>query len=400
MKVTVWKTAYIVIACLLTAINTAFAQPQTQPYECKIDSIEVFGKKLLCVSMTGYEGIAEGMYRDYTCKLSLAWFGMPALGGVPVHLLQFDIRPNEGIEPIAQKRSNLGLVAFRDNGKAFYDIGNERCTVYPEGLRAQYLIGEEMGCIDLFKEKDMARLTVVDSAYNIVRDLEFKSFRSANTIVYMDSILQEIGQMTQPLDYEVPFVENPTARPQYPGGDQAFKLFLARNIVIPEHMENPDTEGGVRINFVVNEDGSLSDFKVAEPVDPALDAEALRVAKLMPRWTPANLYGKPLKMKASIRVSFVTEPAYYPETKSFRMFTTKYPSTWYWAFEEKGAIRISFVVNEDGSLSDFKVKDSVDPELDAEIMRMAKLMHSWIPAKFNGKPVKSIQIFYFPVDIF
>ena len=129
MRKNFFQTVFLMAVSLLAAYNTVIAQ--VQPYECKIDSIEVFGEKLLCVSMTGYEGIAEGMYGNYTCKLSLAWFGMPALGGMPLHLLQFDIRPGKGIEPIAQKRSNLGLVSFADNGKALYDIGNAQCTVYP-----------------------------------------------------------------------------------------------------------------------------------------------------------------------------------------------------------------------------------------------------------------------------
>ena len=281
MRETIYKIAFGGAISLLINCNTVIAQ--VQPYECKIDSIEAFGKKLLCVSMTDYVGIAEGMYRDYACKLSLAWFGMPALGGVPLHLLQLDIRPNEGIEPIAQKRSNLGLVAFRDNGKAFYDIGNERCTVYPEGLRAQYLIGEEMGCMELFKEKDMARFTVVDSAYNIVRNFEFENFRSASTLTHMDSLLQGIGQLMPKGKDSAPLLENVTEWPKFPGGSIGISRYLQNNTVIPVHMENPDTSRGVLVRFVVNEDGSLSDFEVVEPVDPALDAEAVRVIAAMPR---------------------------------------------------------------------------------------------------------------------
>ena len=393
MKKNCCKISFLTSIFSLIVCNTVLAQ--AQPYECKIDSIEVFGGKLLCVSMTGYEGIAEGMYGNYTCKLSLAWFGMPALGGMPLHLLQFDIRPGKGIEPIAQKRTNLGLVAFADNGKGFYDIGSAQCSVYPEGLRAQYLIGEEMGCMELFKEKNMARLAVVDSAYNTVRELEFKDFRSANTLARMDSLLRDIGgRMAQSGNNAPVMVESPTQIAQYPGDSQALDKFFAENIVVPTKMQNPDTGRGVDVRFAVNEDGSLSDFEVTEPVDPALDAEALRVAKLMPAWIPANLHGKPVKMKITIRIPFLTERACYPHEggnlELFKARTLVYPEEMRNTGIE-GTVKVSFVVDEEGYLSDFKVIDSVNPVLDAEALRCAQRMPVWIPAKFHGKPVKSIE---------
>ena len=396
MKKNCCKISFLTSIFSLIVCNTVLAQ--AQPYECKIDSIEVFGGKLLCVSMTGYEGIAEGMYGNYTCKLSLAWFGMPALGGMPLHLLQFDIRPGKGIEPIAQKRTNLGLVAFADNGKGFYDIGSAQCSVYPEGLRAQYLVGEEIGCMELFKEKDIVRLAVVDSAYNIVRDLEFKSFRSASTLAYMDSLLHEIGEMMPKSGDGAPVLESPTQNAKFPGGEQKQDEFIAKNTKLPEKMQNPVPENGVDVRFVINEDGSLSDFEVVEPADSALDGEAVRVIAAMPRWTPANLYGKPVKMRLTINIPFITEFAHYPNgdraLEAFKVRNLVYP-------EEirnmgiEGIVKVNFVVDEKGNLSDFRLANHVDPTLDAEALRVARLMPAWVPAKFHGKPVKSVGTVYF-----
>ena len=55
----------------------------------------------------------------------------------------------------------------------------------------------------------------------------------------------------------------------------------------------------------------------------------------------------------------------------------------------QGKIVVTFTVNEDGNLSDIKVKKSVYSDLDKEAVRVVKSMPSWIPAKQNGKAVKS-----------
>lgn len=55
----------------------------------------------------------------------------------------------------------------------------------------------------------------------------------------------------------------------------------------------------------------------------------------------------------------------------------------------QGKIVVTFTVNEDGNLNDIKVKKSVYSDLDKEAVRVVKSMPKWIPAKQNGKAVKS-----------
>ena len=55
----------------------------------------------------------------------------------------------------------------------------------------------------------------------------------------------------------------------------------------------------------------------------------------------------------------------------------------------QGRVLVSFIVNEDGHLSDFRVEKSTDnEELDKEAVRMIKSMPAWKPGVLNGKPVK------------
>lgn len=72
--------------------------------------------------------------------------------------------------------------------------------------------------------------------------------------------------------------------PVYPGGETARIKFIQEHLVYPRKAKKQRIEGEVLIGFVVETDGSLTDFAIVKSVHPLLDKEALRVAKLMPKW--------------------------------------------------------------------------------------------------------------------
>lgn len=55
-----------------------------------------------------------------------------------------------------------------------------------------------------------------------------------------------------------------------------------------------------------------------------------------------------------------------------------------------GRVMVQFVVTSDGSVSQIKVTKSVDPELDAEAVRLVRAMPKWNPGTKNGRPVNAI----------
>lgn len=52
-----------------------------------------------------------------------------------------------------------------------------------------------------------------------------------------------------------------------------------------------NVQGRVIIQFVIEKDGTLIEFKVARSVDPDLDTEVLRVLQTMPKWKPGMQRG-------------------------------------------------------------------------------------------------------------
>ena len=87
--------------------------------------------------------------------------------------------------------------------------------------------------------------------------------------------------------------------PTYEGGDAALMKYIGENLKYPEEAKERGLQGRVVVGFIIEKDGSLTNFKVLRAVDRALDAEALRVVKGMPKWIPGRQNGQ------CVRVSYL-----------------------------------------------------------------------------------------------
>ena len=126
-------------------------------------------------------------------------------------------------------------------------------------------------------------------------------------------------------------VEEPA---QYPGGQAALMQYLAQNIRYPKISAENGVQGRVLVQFVVEKDGSLSNFaivkksgdtitknaqsgitvnalgsateesKVPQEAFDALNAEAVRVLREMPKWIPAKQRGQEVRMRYTLPITF------------------------------------------------------------------------------------------------
>ena len=95
--------------------------------------------------------------------------------------------------------------------------------------------------------------------------------------------------------------------PLYPGGVEALRMFLAQNVKYPVEAQKKGTQGKVYVNFVVEKDGTVGLVKIARGVSPELDAEALRVVKLMSGWKPGRHKGKDVRVSYTVPIKFALE---------------------------------------------------------------------------------------------
>jgi len=93
--------------------------------------------------------------------------------------------------------------------------------------------------------------------------------------------------------------------PEFPGGNgQELMNFINKNIKYPASAHENGVQGRVIVQYIVTKEGDIVEPKVIRGVDPTLDAEALRVIKMMPKWKPGKQRGKAVNVKFTVPVTF------------------------------------------------------------------------------------------------
>ena len=98
--------------------------------------------------------------------------------------------------------------------------------------------------------------------------------------------------------------EEVEVKPEYPGGMGELGKLLNSNLKYPLISFENGVQGEVLVQFVVDKEGNVEEVTVSKGVDPYLDAEALRVIKMMPKWKPGKHEGKEVNVKCTIPVGF------------------------------------------------------------------------------------------------
>jgi antitoxin component YwqK of YwqJK toxin-antitoxin module len=92
--------------------------------------------------------------------------------------------------------------------------------------------------------------------------------------------------------------------PQFFGGLQAFGAYLGQNIHYPGVSRFNKTQGRVFVSFVVETNGTLSDFKIKSAPDMLMAKEAVRVLSESPAWVPGYQFGKAVRVSYTVPINF------------------------------------------------------------------------------------------------
>ncbi|TWR30448.1 TonB family protein [Mucilaginibacter pallidiroseus] len=246
------------------------------------------------------------------------------------------------------------------------------------------------------------------TAQSVIPDANAKD--ATNKEIAADKSIQEIELDTVPGRELFTEVEH---APEFPGGDEAFGKFLAKNIKYPKAERENNVQGRVVLTFVVEADGSLSDIKVAKSVSRNIDAEALRVMKASPKWQPGIQNKHKVRVQYAVPIQFAlsadnnVDKAASPASGAVFSAVEQSPGFpgGQQAFEKyivtnlnypqqardnhvQGRVIITFVVEKDGSLSNMKVVRSVGSGTDEEAVRVLAASPKWKPGMQSGKPVR------------
>ncbi|RYY06145.1 MAG: energy transducer TonB [Sphingobacteriaceae bacterium] len=90
----------------------------------------------------------------------------------------------------------------------------------------------------------------------------------------------------------------------YPGGNIKFDALIKDNITYPEKAIINNIEGDVKIAFIVNEEGLLTNFKVLRGIGYGCEEQVINAIKKSPKWRPAIFMGNASSMPSSITINF------------------------------------------------------------------------------------------------
>lgn len=93
--------------------------------------------------------------------------------------------------------------------------------------------------------------------------------------------------------------------PKFNGGDSDnFRQFIQEKLKYPEDAQTKKITGKVYVEFVIDKEGNIVNAKVIRGVSPSLDAEALRVVNLSPKWEPGQNGGKAVNVSYTMPIVF------------------------------------------------------------------------------------------------
>ena len=93
-------------------------------------------------------------------------------------------------------------------------------------------------------------------------------------------------------------------KPEFPGGEQAYLEFIAKNLRYPIEELQRRIPGEVHCSFIIEIDGSVSNVQVIKSANRNMDREAIRILKTLPKFVPGEDDGQPVRVRYQTRIRF------------------------------------------------------------------------------------------------
>ena len=88
------------------------------------------------------------------------------------------------------------------------------------------------------------------------------------------------------------------------GGVDGLSKYLSENLKYPTQAKDQGVEGVVYVQFIVEEDGSLSNVEILKGIGAGCDEEAKRIIEASPKWIPGKQQGKLVRQKMLQKLVF------------------------------------------------------------------------------------------------
>jgi TonB family protein len=97
---------------------------------------------------------------------------------------------------------------------------------------------------------------------------------------------KDVALGSENIEEEIPFVL--PVMPTFIGGQSEMIKFIKNNLKYPSEAKINKTTGTVYVSFIVETNGTLTNFKILKDIGDGCGEEAIRVIKTMPKWKPGE----------------------------------------------------------------------------------------------------------------
>ena len=204
---------------------------------------------------------------------------------------------------------------------------------------------------------------------------------------------------------------------QFPGGMMKFRNYIISHLQ-DRNFNIPTDELRMQFRFIIEKDGRLTDIQVVDDGRcPEAAAIAIQALSSCPKWIPAKIDGRPVRMlfafpiiikyfnenKPIVPKPTTTDPQYPGGTQKFRDYIiSKLEDHDFNIKSNRINMQFRFVVEEDGLLGDIKiVDDGGHPDVAEKVVEVLRSSPKWKPATIDGNPVRmlyTIPIMIRPID--
>ncbi|REG96345.1 energy transducer TonB [Flavobacterium aquicola] len=113
------------------------------------------------------------------------------------------------------------------------------------------------------------------------------------------------AQVTATMVDDAPYAyEEVEVRPEFPGGNNAFMTFISSNFQMPEYDGNGGT---LKIAFIIEIDGSVTNVNVVKDLGGGTGAEAKRVISKSPKWTCGETRGQKVRVLYEVPIKIASQ---------------------------------------------------------------------------------------------
>lgn len=86
-------------------------------------------------------------------------------------------------------------------------------------------------------------------------------------------------------------------KPEFSLPGTTYTSYILDRLAVPPLVKFENASAKVLVSFVVEKDGSIHEVSIVRPSSPSLDREVVNLVRLMPKWKPGILDGKPVRTR-------------------------------------------------------------------------------------------------------